>query len=255
MVKANNLHGCKAMGLRVEWLDQLMALGEEFWSCNTLSSAQKEAFGGQLRDGGIVDKRNRLTSFGLTIQAAYACHAQMCWELILVNLCHNSFVAGWVANNIPAGETYCNATIRHGIETQGYDNPAGTIRLATGAYINTIVASPIGSMLRQGIPNGRNTFVREEHQSVGPVSVAFALYKLAEATGERRFTVDDLLAGKHPDSPAQIFCLSRETLLTTLRALNSSANRVLIAELQMGLNHITLRDNLDSTAALQVLIG
>ena len=38
-----------------------------------------------------------------------------------------------------------------------------------------------------------------------------------------------------------------------LRALSSANNRVLIAELNMGLDHITLRDDLDPLKVLELL--
>ena len=40
------------------------------------------------------------------------------------------------------------------------------------------------------------------------------------------------------------FCLSKEVLEKALRTLNSSKVRLLVAELNMGLNHITLQEGL-----------
>ena len=42
---------------------------------------------------------------------------------------------------------------------------------------------------------------------------------------------------------AKEFCLSKELFEKSLRTLNSLKDRVLVAELNMGLNHITLQKN------------
>ena len=49
------------------------------------------------------------------------------------------------------------------------------------------------------------------------------------------------------------FGLCGAELEKKLRSLNSATNRVIIAELNMGLDHITLRDDITSESVLQLL--
>ena len=56
-------------------------------------------------------------------------------------------------------------------------------------------------------------------------------------------------------SSANIFGLSKTTLEKGLRSLNSEKNRVLIAELSMGLQHITLREDINSSNIVQIMFG
>jgi phosphoadenosine phosphosulfate reductase len=49
------------------------------------------------------------------------------------------------------------------------------------------------------------------------------------------------------------FGIDKQDLEKALRTLNSSLNRVLVAELNMGLDHITLRDDLTPLKVLQEL--
>ena len=49
------------------------------------------------------------------------------------------------------------------------------------------------------------------------------------------------------------FGISKDAILKKLRYLSTDTNRVLIAELNMGLDHITLRPDLDSTSVLELL--
>ena len=50
-------------------------------------------------------------------------------------------------------------------------------------------------------------------------------------------------------------CIQKKTLEFLLRSLNSEMNRVLIAELNMGLDNITLRDDLTSVTALASILN
>ena len=49
------------------------------------------------------------------------------------------------------------------------------------------------------------------------------------------------------------FGITKTDLIKKLRALSSDANRVLIAELNMGLDHITLRKDLTPMSVLEIL--
>ena len=48
--------------------------------------------------------------------------------------------------------------------------------------------------------------------------------------------------------------ISKIELLSVLRSLNSDANRLVIAELNMGLDNITLRDDINAIEALNLMI-
>lgn len=50
------------------------------------------------------------------------------------------------------------------------------------------------------------------------------------------------------------FGINKTELQKKLRYLSSDKNRVLVAELAMGLDHITLRDDLDDITALKTLL-
>ena len=50
------------------------------------------------------------------------------------------------------------------------------------------------------------------------------------------------------------FGISRSEFEKILRTLNSANNRLLVAELNMGLDHITLRDDLNPISILKTMI-
>ena len=68
------------------------------------------------------------------------------------------------------------------------------------------------------------------------------------------FRVSDLYRSEVSCGPYKEFGINRTELQKKLRYLSSNKNRVLVAELTMGLDHITLRDDLDQLSVLKALL-
>ena len=83
--------------------------------------------------------------------------------------------------------------------------------------------------------------------------MAYSLYKLAEANGSKSLRVKDFYEDDCKNGIVKEFCLSKETFEKGLRTLNSAKDRVLIANLNMGLNHITLQGDLTPMDVLKKL--
>ena len=69
---------------------------------------------------------------------------------------------------------------------------------------------------------------------------AYSLYKYGNAKGIKSLRVTDFYEEDCEGGPAKEFCLAKSDMDKMLRSLNSSASRVLIAELNMGLDNISL---------------
>ena len=109
-------------------------------------------------------------------------------------------------------------------------------------------------MLRYGVPVAGKNFVREEYEDITETGLAYAIYKYAEMKGERSLRVSDFYSADCDNGPAVVLGISMHTFEKALRTLNSTANRVLVAELNMGLDNITLRDDLSSLSVLEALV-
>ena len=68
------------------------------------------------------------------------------------------------------------------------------------------------------------------------------------------FRVSDLYRSDESYGIYKEFGISKNDLMKSLRYLSSEKNRVLIAELNMGMDHITLREDLTSIAVLKALL-
>ena len=76
----------------------------------------------------------------------------------------------------------------------------------------------------------------------------------AEKKGVHSLRVSDVYNDECTSGPFRVLGISKQVFNNTLKALNSANNRVLIAELVMGLDSITLREDFNSISCLESLL-
>ena len=112
--------------------------------------------------------------------------------------------------------------------------------------------SPIGDELEQGEEYDKKR-IRRAYDDLSIEAVAYSLFLYGEKTGTKEFRVADFYNSEEAKGPFLEFGISKNELLKKLRFLSSDTNRVIIAELNMGLDHITLRKDLTPTSVLELL--
>lgn len=244
----------KTFGLREDWINEFFSDVDGFWLNNSLGSAQVDGFKAWLKDAEITDLKNQLTPFGKLLQEIYIDDINLTWELILTNLAYHSFIVNWFANNVPIGQSYDKKSLEDKIVEQGIDASKKTIENAVAALTQMFSYSPVGELLRYRVPITGKNFVREEYEDITEVGLAYSLYKYAEMKGVRSLRVSDFYSSDCDNGPAVILGTSIRTFEKALRTLNSTSNRVLVAELNMGLDNITLREDLTSISVIEALV-
>ena len=84
-------------------------------------------------------------------------------------------------------------------------------------------------------------------------AIAYSLYKHSQISEMSELRVSDFYSPDSIDGPFRQFGLSKQNFLKNLRYLASQGDRILVAELNMGLDHITLDSNLTAIEALRKL--
>ena len=244
----------KTFGLREDWINEFFSDVNGFWVNNSLGSAQVDGFKAWLRDAEITDVKNQLTPFGLLLQKIYIDDINLTWELILTNLAYHSFIVNWFATNVGIGQSYDKKALEEKIVEQNIDASRKTIENAVAALTQMFSYSPIGDLLKYGAPLTGKTFIREEYEDITEAGLAYSLYKYAEMKGVHSLRVSDFYSSECDNGPAVVLGISMHTFEKSLRALNSTSNRVLVAELNMGLDNITLREDLTSLSVIEALV-
>lgn len=246
------VQGYKTFGLRDEWVEEFFLNPDGFWEENSLGTAQVDSCKAWLRDAEITDSANKITSLGMMLREIYQNDRTLFWEIAYINLSYNSFIVGWVCQNVPVGTTFSKRHLAEGVISQGISTSATTVNNAAGAYINLLKSSPVGNELLQGVPESRTELKREAYDDLSIDALAYSIYKFAASKEMNMFRVSDLYRPEEKHGAHKEFGVSKEALLRKLRALTSDANRVLTADLLMGLEHITIREDLTSVDLLRL---
>jgi phosphoadenosine phosphosulfate reductase len=245
----------KTFGFRAEWLDEFLIDPEYFWNDNSLGTAQVDGFKAWLKEAEITDTKNAITDFGNLIKEVYLNDSDLAWELIWTNLASNSFVVNWFINNIAVNQIFEKRSLVDSICTSVPSAPSRTVENAVTALLQSFSYSPMGKQFMCAEPIGKYQYQRGEYSSISNIGLAYSIYKFAENIGTKSLRVSDFYDIDAEGSTSRVFGLSQATFEQRLRSLNSEKNRVLIAELSMGLQHITLRDDLNSKNIIGIMFG
>ena len=246
--KVGNISKYGTFGIREEWVTEFFADPQvSYWITgnNSLGNKQIPSFKAWLKDAEIIDSKNVLTEFGEFCVENMVNDSDLIWSLIWINISYNSTLAGWFVNNIHKGQPFDRTKLSElAYEYFSTSFSKSTIDYAFQALMQIFNYSPIGDVLMQGTQHDKNNLVREEYTEISEIAVAYSVYKFSERIGSTSLRVNDFYDEECENGVVREFCLSKEVLEKALRTLNSSKVRLLVAELNMGLNHITLQEGL-----------
>ena len=253
--KQANIDRYKNFGLKEEWVEAYFVDCDDFWTSNhgLNENYQIPSLKAWLRDAEIIDSSNKITELGRLLAECYTDNPDFVWEIIWINLSYNSFIVNWFNCNISATSQYSSKGMEVLIQEQFGLYKEKTIHNAVYQLQRTLKESPIGSSLCQMETLDKNTFVRERHENLSSEALAYSIYKYAERKNILSLRVSDFYAAEATGGPAKEFAISRSAFEQNLRALNSNNDRVLVAELNMGLDSITLREDLTALSCIKVL--
>lgn len=247
-----SIKGYKTFGLRDEWIDEYVSDPDNFWSSTLLGTAMFDSFKAWTKDAGLLDTKNNPTEFGKLMQEIYRDNPSLFWEIIWINLSYSSFIVNRFISQISIGDVFDKKTIADKVSTSESVSSLTTLNNAIGALMDMFKNSPVGDDLVQGEEFDKKR-IRRSYDDLSLEALAYSLYLYAEKNGSKEFRVSDLYNPDGYKSAPLEFGISRNSLLKKLRSLSSDANRVLLAELNMGLDHITLKEDLDSISVLNLL--
>lgn len=255
--KIGNISKYGTFGLREEWVAEFFADPQvSYWVAgnNSLGNKQVPSFKSWLKDAEIIDAKNILTEFGEFCVENMVNDPDLIWSLIWINIAYNSELVGWFVNNIKANQPFDRAHLSE----LAYDYfsssfSKNTIDYAFQALMQVFNYSPCGDILLQGETHDKNHLVRHEYTDISEITIAYSLYKFAEKNGTTALRVKDFYEEECQNGIVREFCISQDVFEKGLRTLNSARDRILVANLSMGLNHITLQDGLSPLEVVKKL--
>ena len=245
-------------GIHQEWVDQFFSDSDSFWTDNLLGVKQIPSFKAWLKDAEIIDEKCNLTQFGALCKKINEDSHTILWEIIYINLAYNSPMMNWYSSSIPFNSEVTRKELdKLAIDYFQSTFKETTITYAVQALMQSFKYSPIGEDLLQCVNQDDKGAVlrRLSYNDLSPEAIAYSLYKYAQNKDIKMLRVSDLYRTEEESGLYKEFGISKNELLKSLRFLSTEKNRVLVAELNMGLDHITLRDDLSPLIVLQNLLA
>lgn len=244
-------------GLNGEWLDFFFYNYRDYFTENSHGLNLKEQlpnFVKWLVQAEILkdSKSKQITELGELLSVNYPDMPDMVWQIIWINLSYNSPIAAWFQENVKWTEVVSQKGIEERVLADYSDNSKTTVHNVVYALFRTFKESPIGEA-GQLISIDKTTFRHEPYSIVERETVIYSLYKYCEAKGIHSLRVSDLYVNDNSKGLYKEFGISKSELHSVLRSLNSDSNRLVIAELNMGLDNITIREDLTPTEALALM--
>ena len=250
MKNSLSIKGYKTFGLRDEWIDEYVCDTDNFWASTLLGTAMFDSFKAWGKDAGLLDSKNKPTDFGKLMQEIYSDNPSLFWDIIWINLTYSSFIVNRFVTYIKPEGIYDKKLLADIITAQEDVSSLTTLNNAIGALIDMMKNSPLGEEILQGEEFNKKR-IRRTYEDLSLEALAYSLYLYSERTGNLEFRVSDLYNPEEYKSVPLEFGITKNALLKKLRALSSESDRVLLAELNMGLDHITLREDLNSISVLR----
>lgn len=177
------------------------------------------------------------------------------WEIVWINLSYNSFIVKWFTSHIVANQQFTSKLLEELFkdEFDGYKDI--TVHNAVYQLLRTLKESPIGEDMNQlcKIDAKGSTLYRASYNDLSPEAVAYSIYKYGVEKDSDMFRVADFYNTEETFGVAREFCIGKNDLYRKLRFLHSDSTHVLTAELNMGLDHITLNRDYSPIQVLEIL--
>ena len=257
--KVGNIDRYKNFGLREEWLSAYLIDGNDYWESNhgLNENYQIPSLKAWLRDAEIIDDKSQITELGkiLADPEVSSNFPNLAWEIVWINLSYNSFIVNWFTQTIEKEAYVSQKSMEEMIKEQYASYKEKTVHNAVYQLRRTLKESPIGETLCQYNEIDKDTFNRTEYEDLSREAIAYSLYKYAQKRQIKTMRVTDLFKADATGGVRKEFCVPKSSFESALRSLNSESDRVLVAELNMGLDNITLRDDLDPISVLKSLLS
>ncbi|WP_165044726.1 phosphoadenosine phosphosulfate reductase family protein [Dysgonomonas sp. ZJ709] len=262
-MKTSGIDKYSTFGMKENWISDFFTNPDDYFEGNnSLGTKMIPACLNWFREAEILERSSKkISKTGILLQKAFGSNPTIVWEIMWVNLSYNSKIIEFYTSNIIFNRLYSKKEILElmidvfiGISEATLGNPLGALCNMFGIKEQTI----IGDILRQGIiiakGNSVATISRQYYNDISSVAIAYSLYRYAESKKRYALTVSELYDPKQTEGVYQQFGVPKERFETILRTLKEDKNRVLSADLNMGLDNINLREDLTSMDILEILL-
>lgn len=257
--KITSIDRYNRFGLREKWLNQYFINPDNYFHGeNDLGIKMVPAFLNWLKDSEILNNSDkRISDIGMMLQKQYKNSNDLAWEIIWINLIYNSTIVKWYSRDIEWNSALNREDLESILKNSFPDIKDSTKLNGLASLINTFVESPLGSKFKFWEIQKRNseTIIRKApFENISSISVAYSIYRYANDKNRYNLTVSELYVPEQKQGIYKEFGVSKERFQNILRTLQENKNGIVKVDLAMGLDNISLREDLTYTEVLKLLL-
>lgn len=259
--KKTSINRYNNFGFREDWVSKYFDKTDTFFNDDSHGlnvQNQIPSLVNWLRDAEVLKQNDKtITGLGKLLSQKFSESQNKIWEIMWINLTEKSEICSWFASNVDFDRTFQKAELEILLKDSYSNYSPTTLSNALGALLNTFKESPLGKTVSVGVlmqVDKKPALIRQPYNDLSTAAVAYSLYCYAESRKRYALTVSELYDEKQTEGVYRQFGVSRERFETVLRTLKEDKNRVLNADLNMGLDNINLREDLSSTDMLEMLL-
>jgi len=263
-MKTSGIDKYLKFGMNENWVTNFMADTELFFENQNhgLGTKMVPAALNWFRDAGILDRSSKKGSeLGKLIKPHYINKSKTIWEIMWINLYYSSLIVNFYVDNIAFNRDYTKKEIMVLLQEKFPNMSEGTLNNPLGALCNMFGITThtiLGDEMKQGVIKAKGKSVefinRYSDNDISNISIAYCLYKYAENKERYNLRISEFYDEKNNGGVYQLFGIDRSLFETILRSLNNDKNKILTAELNMGLEHISLREDISSLDVLRLML-
>ncbi|HPW77771.1 MAG: hypothetical protein BWX62_00955 [Bacteroidetes bacterium ADurb.Bin037] len=257
--KLGSLNRYEGFGIKENWIDQFFRnINNYFEIDNNLGgNPQIRAFTNWLKDSEIIgNNTSEITDLGKLLQQRYLNDPIKAWEIIWVNFCYNSLIIRWYIENIPFNSVFSKDDLEELLKISYQELQPRTRNNALNSILYLFKYSDISKIkIGTNVKKGSTTYISKlPYEEVNSITVAYSLYRYANSKNRYNLTVSELYTSEQKQGIYKEFGVSKERLQNVLRTLQENKNGVVKVDLVMGLDNISLREDLTYTEVLKLLL-
>jgi len=257
--KITSIDRYNRFGLREKWLNQyFMNPDNYFHGENDLGIKMIPAFLNWLKDSEIINNSSkRISDIGMILQKQYQNNKDLVWEIIWINLIYNSTIVKWYCQNIEWNSALKREDLESILKNSFPDIKDSTKLNGLASLINMFIESPLGLKFKFWEMQKRNSEIiirKTPFENVSSISVVYSLYRYANNKNRYSLTVSELYAPEQKEGIYKEFGVSKERFQNILRTLQENKYGIVKVDLVMGLDNISLREDLTYVEVLKLLI-
>jgi phosphoadenosine phosphosulfate reductase len=257
--KLGSLNRYEGFGIKENWIDQFFRnINNYFEIDNNLGgNPQIRAFTNWLKDSEIIgNNTSDITEIGHYLKQLYLDDSLRAWEILWINFYYNSLIVKWYIERIPFNSVYSKDDLEELLRIDFQELQPRTRNNALSSILYLFKYSHLPKIkIGANEKKGSTTYISKmSYDDVSLITVAYSLYRYANSKNRYNLTVSELFAPEQKQGIYKEFGVSKERFQNILRTLQENKNGIVKVDLVMGLDNISLREDLTYTEVLKLLL-